>query len=786
MDYALSVDGRNVSASMSTLCGTVAVVDLVGYSSIAKVLEENISTASVADLNHQIQTFINLALDRLPDGLAYRIIAWTGDGAIVFFNSAQDAHNFSQCVHVFAHEHTGRRSERTAERWFRIGISTGKVNVSAAADQSHEYAGIAIANAKRLEASAIPGEIVVDEDTFVGLATDTKLLYGPKVIVPGKRDEKFRAHRYLVTRQLVSSSNSGQKLTRRRAIQLSAAACVTATVAVCFEWPHIEQIEERILKPLPAKRFVALMAWPVAAPEHAAVIESVLVSIYSRVRQAERHVPNLVVLSTGDISDGIVADSQIESELKPREMAAIWGATLVLAARVEAKGTDFLLHIELLDSQALQVLRSGIFGLKSANLQSVGEVASRSTALWLELPKVSEHATDDDELTSVPALALKLLLEGRAFGKQPNDTGLGQALERYNAAIAEDPEFALAYAELGRAFWRQFENTYDPAFVSRAKESFGRALKLNANSVCALLGQAELLAGEGQAAEALHSIASVLETYPENSEAQFLRGRVFEKNGAFDQAQKSYKMLTEMRPCYWRAHNNLGFVQYQLGENDAALSSFNRAADLAPLVAIPIANRGATYSGMGNRQKAIEDLNRSIELSPNETALSALGDLAFEEKDYPHARDYFARANSLEPRNHITWSDLGDTYKMLGKPDDEKRCLAKAAALLAVHLTINPQDGPAWMMLGLYHARLRETSSAETDIQKAEDLKATDETSFLIKARAFAAMHRTAEATRLVIDHHITSDNVNLSVEFDQVRTSPEYRSYISGISNPQ
>jgi hypothetical protein len=39
--------------------GTVAVVDMVGYSDIAKLLEENLTAGAVAELNRQIQGFMN-------------------------------------------------------------------------------------------------------------------------------------------------------------------------------------------------------------------------------------------------------------------------------------------------------------------------------------------------------------------------------------------------------------------------------------------------------------------------------------------------------------------------------------------------------------------------------------------------------------------------------------------------------------------------------------------------------------------------------------------------------
>gem|GEM_PF-2016340 len=175
--------------------GTIVVIDMVGFSNVARVLEESLDAHSVIGLSRQIQAFVDRALTQLPEEHVHRVVARTGDGVILLFEKAEDAHCFAFHIHVFASEHNVQRNESLAERRFRIGMATGDLSASRAQDGQVEYAGIIIANAVRLEGAGVAGEILVDRNTFSALSVDSKRLYGEEETVKGKRAETFIARR---------------------------------------------------------------------------------------------------------------------------------------------------------------------------------------------------------------------------------------------------------------------------------------------------------------------------------------------------------------------------------------------------------------------------------------------------------------------------------------------------------------------------------------------------------------------------------------------------------------
>lgn len=182
-------------ADTGTMRCTVADVDMVGYSDVARMLEENTSAGSVGELNRQIQGFITSALKQITFSGETRILAFTGDGGLLLFESAEDAHSFGCSLQQAAKQYSEQRNVPSAKRRFRIGLATGEVNLSSGGKQGDQYAGIAIANAVRLQTAAAPSEILIDTSTFAELTRSSQQLYSAAEQVRGKREETFRAHR---------------------------------------------------------------------------------------------------------------------------------------------------------------------------------------------------------------------------------------------------------------------------------------------------------------------------------------------------------------------------------------------------------------------------------------------------------------------------------------------------------------------------------------------------------------------------------------------------------------
>ena len=174
---------------------TVVELDLVGYSMIGDHLEQGLDVGSVFQLNQQIQSFIDAALTTIRIPRERAVMTTTGDGAILVFDLAADAHLFAEAVHAATSGHNRTRTSPLAKRVFRCGAATGEIVMQPKLGGGFDIAGITIARAVRLEAKTIPGGLTVDEATFNSLPADQKSRYGAKESISGKRaEEQFAAY----------------------------------------------------------------------------------------------------------------------------------------------------------------------------------------------------------------------------------------------------------------------------------------------------------------------------------------------------------------------------------------------------------------------------------------------------------------------------------------------------------------------------------------------------------------------------------------------------------------
>jgi class 3 adenylate cyclase len=178
---------------------TVLELDLVGYSSIAAILEENTSSGAVAELNAQVQSFIDKGLNAAAVERQHTVMANTGDGAILLFDKAEHAHNFAKAVHEATRIHNRGKTEPSARRLFRMGAATGEVTIQPRPEGGTDMAGVTIARAVRLEAAARPGEMLIDAKTFASLPSTLRDLYGDEEKIRGKRTEEFAARRCVMS-----------------------------------------------------------------------------------------------------------------------------------------------------------------------------------------------------------------------------------------------------------------------------------------------------------------------------------------------------------------------------------------------------------------------------------------------------------------------------------------------------------------------------------------------------------------------------------------------------------
>jgi tetratricopeptide (TPR) repeat protein len=310
------------------------------------------------------------------------------------------------------------------------------------------------------------------------------------------------------------------------------------------------------------------------------------------------------------------------------------------------------------------------------------------------------------------AVDLELLLAWSRLARQVGEPDV--AIEAARRAAALQPDHAAVYVGLGQA--------YEAAgLLEAALAAVRRAASLSPEEPALRRTQARLSHELGRADEAIAALEEGLSDCPNAAELHYELGRAFEVQGLASAAQAAFTraaMLAPENPAYLRAaalavapqapadamgtllaatavaaedaeaHYQLGRLQAELGQEEAALSSFERAAALAPGEATYQRALGDCLVRLG-RPEAEAVLRLAVTLAPEEASHhAALAAVDAAQGRTPAALDGYAMATRLAPEVAAHWRALG--LLRLKRSD-----VAGAEEALAEAVRLDPQDAVA-------------------------------------------------------------------------------------------
>ena len=136
--------------------------------------------------------------------------------------------------------------------------------------------------------------------------------------------------------------------TRRRFAGVATAAIAALAGVGWWKWDDVEDV----LRPLPRKRFVALLNWPKTSDTHVTpMLTSVLGAIKTELTHFETLDQDLFVISPEDVDPSVTNADHLKDVCDPL------GANLVLAASGSPGASHFQLFLRVLDPSSGQPLR---------------------------------------------------------------------------------------------------------------------------------------------------------------------------------------------------------------------------------------------------------------------------------------------------------------------------------------------------------------------------------------------------------------------------------------------
>lgn len=184
----------------------------------------------------------------------------------------------------------------------------------------------------------------------------------------------------------------------------------------------------------------------------------------------------------------------------------------------------------------------------------------------------------------------------------------------------------------------------------------------------------------------------LVDNYPQKAVAWYAVGCYYYLIEKYEQARRYFSKATSIERMFGSAWLGFGHSFAAEGEHDQAMASYFTASKLMPKCHLPLLYIGLEYGKTNNMKLAERFFSQALALSPNDPfVLQEVGVIEYQNGDYSKAEKNFKSA--LQKAQMIsgevlseTWepllSNLGHTYRKLGKYDEAMDCYRQALVLV--------------------------------------------------------------------------------------------------------
>ena len=494
-------------------------------------------------------------------------------------------------------------------------------------------------------------------------------------------------------------------------------------------------------------------------------------------------IANLGALPGINVLSKAAASVDTPGRADPRKVAKDLGATHLIDGSLQRSGNDLKVSISLVNGETGLVVWSSsysgpekeVFSLQERIAEGIGRAGPIGTSGTTQ-SRDSKLGTNDVEALSRYGQAVEAL-------ERPDIPGnLQRAAGSLRAAIERDPNFALAFARLGEAYWATYQSTSEPKWATDAVTATNKALTLDQQQPEVWISLARIHQGTGRREEALNELNKALSLQPSSDEAHQVMGQVLQSLERLKEAEEHYLKAVALRPNYWRHHSLLGGFYYATGRGKDAVAAFTRVTELQPDNARGFNNLGAAYYALGDNVNALKFYERAVAITPIPEVLSNIGNIHFAEGRYEEARVSFQQAVIASPNDGLLRGNLGDALVRLNRTEEARRAWLEAVRLDRQALNVNPNDANTLARIALREAKLGDRVASEADIARALSFNATDAEVLYHSAvvRAFNGdVERALASLEQALRNGYSAAIARRDRDLDGIRQTPRFRELV-------
>src|SRR5438552_1388325 len=534
----------------------ILFTDIVGYSKLLSDEQRKL----IGLLNEIVR---NTSQFRAAEAASKLVRLSTGDGIVLAFFTTVD-------VPVRCALEISRKLREHPELKLRMGINSGPVDQVSDVNEERNITGVGINMAQRLMDCGDAGHILLSRrvaddlaqysewkvflhdlgqvEVKHGVTIDVVNFYDdevgnaelPEKLNQARREEKARADNLAHA--------------RRRKRMFHGAGVLTAIALSIALWSFFHWRSSRMAAAITDKSIAVLPFENLSAEkENAFFADGVQNEILSDLAK----IADLKVISRASV---IIYKAGSARNL--REIGRQLGVAHVLEGNVQRAGGKVRVSAQLIDARADKHIWAGtydreladVFAIETELAQAIaGELQARLTTN--EKAAIEEKPTQDLVAYDFYVRAVSLITIAQA-PSQADSVNFSDAVDLLNKAVGRDPNFLLAYCELGfvhdliyngDTWLHQRETDRTPARLALAKAAIESAFRLRADSGEAHLALGwHLYWGYADYTRARAELALAQQSLPNNPQAFELAGLIHRRQGRWAEAIQNLELACEL------------------------------------------------------------------------------------------------------------------------------------------------------------------------------------------------------------------------------------------------
>jgi len=306
--------------------------------------------------------------------------------------------------------------------------------------------------------------------------------------------------------------------------------------------------------------------------------------------------------------------------VKPEQVSQELGVRYVLEGSVRKAGSRVRITAQLIDATTGYHLWADRY---DRDLKDIFAVQDEVTQQIVAALKVKLTGREQGRLGRTPTNNLEAydcFLRGLEYHAQRTQEANARARQMFERAIALDPQFAVAYAFLGRTYLMElvFQWAENPQTAERVFSLGQKAVALDDSQPTAHETLAYAYLGKKQHAQAIAEAERALSLDPNFADAYTTLADILSFAGRPEEAIRLVETAMRLNPSYPASYLwSLGHAYRLAGRYEEAIAALKRVLTRNPDHLTAHVLLAALYSGLGREAEARTEAAEILRVSPN-------------------------------------------------------------------------------------------------------------------------------------------------------------------------